>query len=144
MLSLPVILLSAVVSLLLYRYLLYPIFLSPLAKIPSAHFTASFCPAWILWVRYSRIENRTLLSCHERFGKVIRLAPNEVSVNCVDGGTRTIYAGGFEKPDWYVNRFGTYGYFSYTTTKLKYMLNVTECSICSRPNIINHIRSARG
>ena len=144
MLSLSAILLSAVVFLFLYQYLLYPVFISPLAKIPSAHFTASFCSAWILWVRYRRIENRTLLSCHERFGQVIRLGPNEVSVNCIEGGVRTIYVGGFEKPDWYANRFGTYGYFSFTTTKLKYMLIPIEYSTCSRPSGANHTRSARG
>lgn len=144
MLSLSVILLSAVVSLLFYRYLLYPVFISPLSKIPNAHVTASFCPVWILWVRYSRIENRTLLSSHERLGQVIRLGPDEVSVNCIEGGLRTIYVGGFEKPDWYANRFGTYGYFSFTTTKLKYMLNLTEYLICSRPSVANHTRSARG
>ena len=143
MLSLSAILFSAVVGLLLYRYFIYPVFISPLSKIPSSHFTAPFCPAWILWVRYSRIETRTLLSCHERLRPFIRLGPNEVSVNCVDGGVRTIYNGEFKKPGWSVNRFGTYGYFSFDTTKLKYVLNLIEYSTCSRPCIAKHTRFAR-
>jgi hypothetical protein len=40
----------------------------------------------------------------------VRLAPNEVSINCVDGGIRTVYAGGFEKHEWYPNLFPAYGY----------------------------------
>lgn len=32
---------------------------------------------------------------------MVRLAPNELSVNLVDGGIRTIYSGSFPKPYWY-------------------------------------------
>ena len=96
--------LIAIISL-LYKYVIHPKFLSPLAKIPNAHFTAPFTTAWIIWKRYKRIENRTLYALHQKLGPVIRLGPKELSVDCVDNGIRTIYGGGFEKPDWYANQF---------------------------------------
>jgi hypothetical protein len=34
-------------------------------------------------------------------GNVVRLGPKELLVNTYDGGVRTIYSGGFEKPNWY-------------------------------------------
>lgn len=45
-------------------------------------------------------NNRTVHAAHQKHGPIVRLGPNELSVNCVDGGIRTIYAGGFEKHDW--------------------------------------------
>lgn len=92
------------------KYLLYPIFISPLAKIPNAHFTSGISPAWILWKRYRGLETRTIHAAHRRLGSIVRLAPNELSVNCVDGGIRTVYGGGFDKPEWYSYLFSNYGY----------------------------------
>lgn len=88
-----------------YKFLIYPAFLSPLAKIPNAHPTASISSAWIFWKRYMHKEVATIHAAHGRLGPVIRLAPSEISVNCVKGGIQTVYSGGFEKgiPDgnWY-------------------------------------------
>lgn len=97
------------VILLTYKLLIYPAFLSPLSKIPNAHPTAPFSPAWILWARYKMRNNRTTLAAHRRHGPIVRLGPNELSVNCIDGGVRTVYAGGFEKHDWYPRLFPSYG-----------------------------------
>ena len=94
---------------LLYKYLLYPTCLSPLSKIPNAHFSSSFSPLWMLWIRKQARENRTILQSHEKLGPIVRLAPNELSGNCVDGGTRTIYGGGFHKHEWYLFLFGNFG-----------------------------------
>lgn len=92
-----------------YRYLIYPSFLSPLSKIPSAHFTASWSSLWILWIRYTDKEVRTIHKAHLKHGPIVRLGPKEVSINCVDGGLRTVYAGGFEKPYFY-DQFRNYGW----------------------------------
>ncbi len=92
-----------------YKFVLYPAFVSPLSRIPNAHPTAPFSPAWILWTRYKMRNNRDTLAAHQRHGPIVRLAPNEVSINCVDGGIRTVYAGGFEKHDWYPRLFPSYG-----------------------------------
>ena len=100
----------AVFLVLLYKYLLFPTLLSPLAKIPNAHFTSCISPAWIYWKRYKGLETRTIHAAHQRLGSIVKLAPNELSVDCVDGGIRTIYGGGFEKPEWYPNVFTNFGY----------------------------------
>ncbi|KAL8869449.1 MAG: hypothetical protein Q9174_004263 [Haloplaca sp. 1 TL-2023] len=108
MLSLASLSLLVASALILYRYVIYPSFSSPLSKIPSAHFTASWSPLWILWIRYSLKEVQTIHQAHVRYGPIVRLGPNEISVNCVEGGLRTIYGGGFEKSDFY-NQFQNYG-----------------------------------
>ncbi|KLJ13509.1 unspecific monooxygenase [Blastomyces silverae] len=56
--------------------------------------------------------NRTIHKAHQKYGPIVRLGPSEISVNCVDGGIRTVYAGGFEKHDWYPRVFGAYGTLS--------------------------------
>ena len=96
-------------ALIFYRYLIYPIFVSPLSKIPSAHLTASWSSLWILWIRYIEVEPETIHNAHVKHGPIIRLGPNELSVNCLDEGVRTIYTGEFEKPFFY-DQFQNYGY----------------------------------
>ena len=93
------------ISFVLYRSVIFPTFVSPLAKIPNAHFTASFSPLWILWIRYRCKEVRTIHAAHEKLGPVVRLGSNELSVNCIEGGLRTIYNGNFKKHDFYPNLF---------------------------------------
>jgi hypothetical protein len=79
------------------------------SPIPWAHWSAGLSSSWILWIRYTRKENRTIHEAHHRLGPVIRLGPNEVSVNCIKGGIQTVYSGGFEKHEWYSNLFYNYG-----------------------------------
>ncbi|EER29230.1 Cytochrome P450 family protein [Coccidioides posadasii C735 delta SOWgp] len=95
-----------------YKFIIYPALLSPLSKIPNAHFTSSISPLWILWNRFRMRGNRTIHEAHNKYGPIVRLAPGEISVNCVDGGIRTVYAGGFEKHDWYPRVFGAFGTIS--------------------------------
>lgn len=95
-----------VLSCLAYQYIIYPAFLSPLAKIPNAHFTAPISPAWIIWKRYREQNNRTIHAAHTKLGPIVRLGPSEISINCVEGGIKTVYSGGFEKHDWYPRVFG--------------------------------------
>ncbi|KAK0628885.1 cytochrome P450 family protein [Bombardia bombarda] len=92
---------------LLYRYLVYPALLSPLAQIPSAHWSSPISRLWILWIRYTHRENRTLHALHRQLGPVVRVGPNELSVDGVDS-VRTVYQGGFDKPVWY-SVFDNYG-----------------------------------
>lgn len=89
----PVVLGAAIVyafSIVIYRFVIAPVFVSPLSKIPAAHPTSSLSPAWILWTRWRGRENATVLAAHERLGPLVRLGPNEISVNCVNGGIRTV------------------------------------------------------
>lgn len=85
----------------IYRFLFEPALLSPLAAIPPAHWSARFSNAWILWQRFRKRENRTIHAAHNHLGPVVRLGPMEVAANDVQA-LKTIYVGGWEKPEWYL------------------------------------------
>ena len=99
--------LAAFTFFILYKYLIFPLWISPLSKIPRAHFSCAFSPFWILWQRFKEEEVHVIYEAHQKHGPFVRLGPSEVSVNCVDGGLRTVYTGNFEKPGWY-NAFANY------------------------------------
>ncbi|KAI3317718.1 cytochrome P450 [Xylariaceae sp. AK1471] len=84
----------------LYRYVLYPAIFSPLAKIPTPHWTCSISNGWILYARFDSRENRTLQVAHQRCGPIVRVGPHELSVNSIEA-VKTIYQGGFDKHSWY-------------------------------------------
>jgi unspecific monooxygenase len=109
LLSLTTIIAVVLVIFLLYQCVIHPAFLSPLSKIPNAHWTASISPLWILWKRFQSQNNRTVHAAHERLGPIVRLAPSEISINCVEGGIKSVYTGGFEKHEWYPRVFGSFG-----------------------------------
>lgn len=89
------------------RFIVYPALLSPLSRVPHAHWSAAISPLWILHKRFRKRENATLQEAHERYGPYVRVAPGEVSVNDVEGVKR-IYGGGFDKTVWY-GIFNNYG-----------------------------------
>ncbi|KAL6707744.1 hypothetical protein ACN47E_003865 [Coniothyrium glycines] len=82
---------------------------NPLRKVPAAHPLAHFTSLWILSVRWRGVENMTLKEAHDRLGPIVCLGPSEVSVNCVKGGIRDVYAGGFEKGN---ATYNWYGFFA--------------------------------
>lgn len=92
--------------LILYLFLL-PYLQSPLRNIPNAHWSSSVSPLWILWTRYQNRELAVLEEKHRQLGSIVRLGPADLSINCYDNGVRTIYNGGFEKPEYY-NFFSYY------------------------------------
>lgn len=106
-LSIPVLAFVVLSGLALYKFIIYPTFLSPLSKVPNAHWSAQISPLWILWTRFYCHENEYVHAAHLKHGSVIQLAPNELSINDI-GGLRTVYAGGFEKGQWY-SIFDNYG-----------------------------------
>jgi hypothetical protein len=85
----------------LYILIIYPTFLSPMAKMPAAHILARYTSLWMLWIRYDNREINTIHAAHQELGPVVLLGPNEVSINCVEGGTKTVYVGDFQKHKWY-------------------------------------------
>jgi cytochrome P450 len=107
--GIPAIALCLLSGLVIYRLLVFPFFLSPLSKIPNAHWSVPFSSLWILYHRLKQQETPEVHRMHVKLGPIIRLAPNELSVNCVEGGIRTIYGGGYDKADWYSNVFANYG-----------------------------------
>ena len=108
MASLTIIGLVLSLLLLVYKYIVYPAFLSPLSKIPNAHLTAPFASLWISSTRRACAGTRALFSLHQKYGPVLRLGPNELSV-CTPAALKTIYIGGFEKDQWYQDAFMNYG-----------------------------------
>jgi hypothetical protein len=77
-------------SFLLYllRLFIYHYLLSPLAKIPAGHVTAHFSPLWILYVRWCRQEDEILFKLHQKYGPILRLGPNELSLTSAEALTK--------------------------------------------------------
>lgn len=98
----------AVAVVAVYKIFIQQIFLSELSKIPAAHPTCHFSPFWIYYIRLFNIENKTLYELHKQKGPILRLGPNELSVNCYEDGLKTIYTGGFDKSEFYIRRFGNW------------------------------------
>ncbi|KAL4873681.1 hypothetical protein BDV12DRAFT_51580 [Aspergillus spectabilis] len=88
----------------LFRYLIRPLFLSPLSRIPNAHFSSPLSGRWIQNIRQAGNEVLTIHALHSKHGPVIRLAPDELSVNSLHG-LRVIYTGAFEKHSLYRDLF---------------------------------------
>lgn len=95
---------AVLLSTALYKLLVYPLLLSPLSKIPNAHWSAPLVSTWIERKRRSGVENITIYSLHQRLGPVVRLAPNELSFNSLEA-LKVIYTGSFEKDVWYRDTF---------------------------------------
>lgn len=95
-----------------YSFVAYPFFLSPLRKIPRAHWSVPLPYIGSCWILYHRVRTRnnaTTYRAHVKYGPVVRLSDNEISVNCFEGGIKTIYAGGWEKHEWYPRQFANFG-----------------------------------
>jgi cytochrome P450 len=100
--SLVIILLPpAILGYFVFFYFLDPLFDPLHREVPDAHISCTFSQFWILYIRYTGRENRTIHAAHARLGPIVRLAPNEISVASIDGGVRTVYGGGFAKHRWY-------------------------------------------
>jgi len=84
---------------------LYYAYLSPLAKVPNAHFSTPFSRVWLLITKWRGYENRARLAAHQQLGPVVRIGPQELSINCVDKGIRTVYGVKFDKDAWYERAF---------------------------------------
>lgn len=120
----------AFVTFLSYHFVIHPAFISPLARLPNAHWSAPFSPAWILYQRFKKRENASLEEAHKTHGSFIRVGPNDVSVNELDA-VRTIYQGGWEKPGWY-GVFDNYGYvFSLSHPHIRLRQSVTDSTLQS-------------
>ena len=108
--SLTILAFTSLALLTIYKFIFYPLFFHPLHHIPSAHWSIPiFGDVWITWQRYKERNNAVTYAAHLKQGTVVRMGANELSVNCVENGIRTIYAGGWEKDAWYGQRFGSYG-----------------------------------
>lgn len=140
----PLLLSLAVLGFLIYHFMIHPAFLSPLSALPAAHWSASFSPLWILHKRYAHREVGALVDAHKRLGPYVRIAPNQVSVDDVEG-VKQVYMGGFDKPDWYAV-FDNYGYVFFFSSYLFVRLNHAGVTLLltstpSVPNMFSERRS---
>lgn len=89
-------------------HLIHYIFLDRLAKVPSAHWSCSFCPLWILWHRYNGTELQAIREAHKNLGTIVRVGPRDLSISDYQTGVKQVYNAGFEKPH-YFNFYQYYG-----------------------------------
>jgi cytochrome P450 len=99
----------AIIAIVLYKYIIIPAFLSPLSKLPAAHPLCSITSRWFDRQSAKQRELKTLLAAHNKYGPIVRLGPNEVSVVSREG-LRKIYTAGLEKSSFYS---GPAGFESY-------------------------------
>lgn len=125
-LRIPVIAGLAFVLWAIYSLLVYPFLLSPLRHVPRAHWSVPIPYIGSLWILYQRFRirnNAVTAQAHQRCGPVVRLGDNEISINCYEGGIKTVYAGGWEKHEWYPRQFASeyhaYLLNSYPTSLVK-------------------------
>lgn len=87
--------------LLFLSYVVYLRFLSPLSSIPGP-FSASLSRLWLLKHSWDGDMHRTMIALHAKYGKLVRTAPDEVSVSDLNA-IKKIYGAGtkFRKSDWY-------------------------------------------
>ncbi|KAJ5125744.1 cytochrome P450 [Penicillium atrosanguineum] len=128
-----------------FKFFLYPAFFSPLAKIPNAHWSCSFSPFWIFWMKWTKQENSRIYKLHLEKGSTIRLSPSLVSVNSYEG-LKKIYHGGFPKPEFYFNGFAVYGTDNLFTIKdnQTHAAHKKALSSCFSKSSVMSSQTARG
>jgi hypothetical protein len=82
----------------LFKFIIYPAFFSPLAKVPSAHPLAPFTSAWIQLQRCRNKEFQCIEAAFKSKGPYVRLGPNEIAVNNKEG-FQSIYGVGSKNFD---------------------------------------------
>lgn len=82
-------------------------YFSPLSSFPNANFLAPLTPLWLFWTKARKREIWVRTALHDKFGPVVRLGPNELSINDAKG-VKLVYGGGFEKTDFF-QAFANFG-----------------------------------
>lgn len=86
-------------AILVWRYIVYPFFFSPLASVPAAHPLAHFTSLWIQWQRLRGNDFQSVSKAFEIHGPYVRLGPRELAVNDIEavGCVWGIGAANFDK-----------------------------------------------
>ena len=107
-LPIPTLALILLIGLAIYRYLIQPLYISPLSQVPrpKSYALTSWRLALDEWLGK---RTRRIHQLHQQYGAVIRIGPNEVSFNSTRA-MKTIYGAGsgFEKTTFY-RMFDAYG-----------------------------------
>ncbi|KYG43809.1 hypothetical protein M433DRAFT_542149 [Acidomyces richmondensis BFW] len=91
-----------------YKYIVFPSIISPLAKLPTAHPLCAFTSRWFARQCTLMRELKTLYGAHRKYGPIVRIGPEEVSVVSQEG-IQKIYVAGLDKDPWYQKTFSIYG-----------------------------------
>ncbi|KAJ5181654.1 hypothetical protein N7449_011801 [Penicillium cf. viridicatum] len=83
---------TAVLGFIVCAYVFYQSFISPLAIFPGP-FAAKFSKSWRAYHTTSGLWHRKLVALHRKYGNVVRIAPNELSVGDPNA-FRAIYKAG--------------------------------------------------
>jgi len=98
----------AILGWLLYSYIVYPFYLSPFAQVPGPRL-AGMTSAWITWVDFGGKRSETIDALHRKYGKVVRVGPNELSFTGTEAMQKIYGAGSaFSKAEYFYNIFMAY------------------------------------
>ncbi|KAF4880085.1 Tryprostatin B 6-hydroxylase [Colletotrichum siamense] len=105
------------VPVLIWHFIVYPLFWSPLASIPAAH---PLCHITSLWIHWKRLRGQEYECVSEAFlskGPYVRLGPREVAVNDIEAVRNGwgVGSSSFDKHHSYTY-FGTHGITNTFTT----------------------------
>lgn len=91
-----------------FRYIVQPALLSPLSKLPKAHWSSPFTTVFVD-KQYINAGNRRRIHrvqrAHQRHGDIVRIGPKEISVNSADAVQQIYTSDCFEKSPWYQVEF---------------------------------------
>lgn len=93
-------------ALVLFRFIIYQLYFSPLSRVPAAHPLANITPLWIQWQRWRGTEFDRITSAFAASGPYIRVGPNEIVLNTIDA-VQNAYGVGANNFD----RHPSYDYF---------------------------------
>ena len=75
---------SIVATALIWKHIVYPLFLSPFASVPVAHPLARFTSLWIEWQRLRGNDFQSISTAFVTKGPYVRLAPRELAINDIE------------------------------------------------------------
>lgn len=99
----------ALITIIVYKYVIGPTLFSPLAKLPTVHPLCSITSSWFSRQSEKQRELKTLYAAHQKHGPIIRIGPSEVSVVSREG-LRKVYTAGLEKTAFYSGPAGFENY----------------------------------
>lgn len=95
--------------LILYHYVVYPLYFHPLAKVPGPKLGA-LTKYYIIYKTWNKQRNCLVQDLHDKYGSIVRLGPDEIDISDV-AYIREIYMNNFDKSQFY-GQFGLFDRFN--------------------------------
>lgn len=70
-------------------------------QVPNADSTVPNSESWLSGHRAKNTEHKARYAAHKMYGPVIRIAPTEFSINCLEDDVKTFNGDGFETEERY-------------------------------------------